>query len=244
MVGSAFLSSAMWFWYLIYYDHDPPHHHDDEENTQLDNVMNTSTATEIETSHQHPKVPFLPDNPPTSVFFALISICFFVALASFTLSLVYPTGLVTFAYTCGILEAPLNAVMWAPQVALTLNYGHRGALSLTWVIASLLMDITYSTYLIVLGMHWSVWINNVPDAIFTTFVCIIILRYASRDRALGLDEFGQPLHEVRHPLLVEQSSMLSVTDSQNSFSSASLPLSAPFSKHYGSLLGSTTDQTA
>lgn len=99
----------------------------------------------------------------------------------------------SFAHTCGELAAPLNALMWLPQVLLTLRFHHKGALSTAWVLASFAMDVVYSAYLIALGMHWSVWINNVPDAIFTAALLAIVVRYNAIDRASGRDAFGLPL---------------------------------------------------
>lgn len=96
-----------------------------------------------------------------------------------------------FAYGCGMVSTAVNALMWVPQLTMTLGYGHRGALSLQWVMASFVMDVTYSLYLWALGVHWSVWANNIPDALFTAILSVVLVRYDMRDRAHGLDGFGR-----------------------------------------------------
>lgn len=96
-----------------------------------------------------------------------------------------------FAHGCGMVSTAVNALMWVPQLTMTLGYGHRGALSLQWVMASFVMDVTYSLYLWALGVHWSVWANNIPDALFTAILSVVLVRYDMRDRARGLDGFGR-----------------------------------------------------
>lgn len=185
MIGSAVLSATMWFWYLRFFQ---PDDHAAHFRHQRRRVSECRAAPLI-------RVLLLPDVSPRVVFATFVAIA--VAIATIAVLLVRIAGAhapsaTAFAHMCGISAAPLNALMWAPQIALTAAFGHRGALSPAWVLASFLMDVAYSAYLIVLGLHWSVWINNVPDAILTAALLLLILRFTARDRAQGLDEFGRP----------------------------------------------------
>lgn len=197
MIGSAAMSATMWFWYLRFFR---PDDHSAHFRHQRRRVSECRAAPLI-------RVFLLPDVSPRVVFTTFISIC--VAIATTAVLLVRIAGphapaVTAFAHTCGISAAPLNALMWAPQIALTTAFGHRGALSPAWVLASFLMDVAYSAYLIVLGLHWSVWINNVPDAVLSATLLLLILRFNARDRAQGLNEFGCPQQHLETTPLINE----------------------------------------
>jgi hypothetical protein len=179
MLLTAVLTFGLWFWFLRYYD-------------------NSEEVSELVTSGRS-RISCLGhtcDNLLSpQMFFQLTLFCAgfatFVAFAiSFTGS---PEMVVSFAHVCGNLAAALNAVMWLPQILLTATYGHRGALSIHWVIATIIMDVVYSVYLAEMGLDISVWLNNIPDGVQTTVLLGILIYYERRDIDLGLDDFGHPL---------------------------------------------------
>lgn len=174
MIGSSLLSTGMWVWYLRY-AHSSPASMDPAELALRENV-----------------------------FYALFSARdFFLAFASLAVVTTAwacaivgkfgPAGDVTrsFAYGCGFLSAGLNSVMWLPQICVTWAYGHKGAVSVGWVVASIVMDVVYSLYLAALGVDFSVWANNVGDFVQTGVLLTLILYFEYRDSAQGLDAFGQ-----------------------------------------------------
>lgn len=198
MVGSALLSASMWVWYLWFFKAD---RHMEETRAQRERVAACRGGSLLSAL-------LLPDVSPRVVFGAFLLTAAGIACAG--MLLVGTLGrdaaaVIAFAQACGVAAAPLNALMWGPQIAVTAAFGHRGALSPAWVLASLLMDIAYSAYLIILGLHWSVWVNNVPDAILTASLLMIICRFDSRDRALGLDGFGRLQYHVESAPLVNSS---------------------------------------
>lgn len=154
-----------------------------------------ATATSISaslTSSSSPPAPSLRSKwvptTPLHVFYLQNAIIMTVLVAA---ALPLASLRALFAYSCGMVSTAVNALMWVPQLTMTLGYGHRGALSLQWVMASFVMDVTYSLYLWALGVHWSVWANNIPDALFTAILSVVLVRYDMRDRAHGLDGFGR-----------------------------------------------------
>lgn len=133
---------------------------------------------------------------PVHVFYGMMLIMVCVVIVSVCLRWTSSESIALFAYTCGVLSVVLNTMMWIPQVRLTLTYGHRGALSLQWVVASFVMDVIYSTYLAAMHIHWSVWANNVPDAIFTATLAILMAFFDWVDRTHGRDGFGRTLNDT------------------------------------------------
>ncbi|CDF39573.1 unnamed protein product [Chondrus crispus] len=108
----------------------------------------------------------------------------------------------SYAHLCGLLAALFNALMWIPQILVTYAFGHKGALSMGWVLASVIMDVAYSIYLSAMGMHWSVWANNIPDGIQTGILLVMLIWFEYRDRQRGLDDFGHHLeNRANEPVL-------------------------------------------
>lgn len=174
MLLSAALSSALWYWYLRF-DADIP-----------------VSAAEADLESSSFANTFYRKLPAVHFFRANVVLVAGVALAA---ALVARSGdeerVTHFAHACGIASAGLNAVMWMPQIIVTAAFGHKGALSLYWVIASVVMDVVYSVYLAVLGYDVSVWLNNVPDAIQTSILFCIIMYVERKAAAGGSDEFGR-----------------------------------------------------
>jgi uncharacterized protein with PQ loop repeat len=180
MLLSAALSSGLWYWYLLY--HRAPSPSDDETN------ITSSPVTHA-----------LYDAIPAEAFFYLnIALVVLVTARAAVLVRAGDAAVVmSFAHGCGNVAALLNAVMWLPQIVVTAAFGHRGALSVLWVLASIVMDVLYSVYLAAMGLDFSVWANNIPDGIQTSILFGIILYYERRDKQLGTDEFGHGL-SMRH----------------------------------------------
>jgi uncharacterized protein with PQ loop repeat len=176
MLLSAALSSALWYWYLRFYA----------------TVLAASDESHIaESSLAHAFYDLL----PPQLFFQL-NVLVVIVVSAFALAVIVSgeiTRVTTFAHFCGNVAALLNAVMWMPQIIVTAAYGHKGALSVHWVIASVVMDVVYSVYLATLGFDMSVWLNNVPDAIQTGILLCIIIYMERRDAENGRDDFGRRL---------------------------------------------------
>lgn len=174
MCGSAVLSIGMWYWYLKY-SREPHDVAEADENKLLASFF------------------YGPDAART--YFDAFLGC--AASFTFVAAVLRVWGgrdsglLVSFAHSCGLLAAILNAFMWIPQIIVTYTFGHKGALSLGWVFASVVMDIAYSIYLAFMGMHWTVWVNNVPDGLQTGILLIMLLRFEYRDRRRGVNDYGQ-----------------------------------------------------
>lgn len=183
MVGSALLSAAMWYWYLRFLPAPSASTTATATATASDTASDTATPTADATP---PRGKLAPHSGPLAIF------ALFVALALAAAALPLPVAqlsagrapgaaVAAYARGCGVLSAALNALMWLPQLALTLARGERGALSLGWVLASCAMDVAYSAYLAARGVDWSVWANNVPDGVLTAVLGGVLLWYAWRD---------------------------------------------------------------
>jgi uncharacterized protein with PQ loop repeat len=145
MLLSSALSSGLWYWYLLY--HRSPSSIDDEANITAGRFGHALYDA----------------IPPSAYFTANVVICVLVTARGISLARAGDQDAVTaFAHACGHVAALLNAVMWIPQIFTTLAYGHRGALSVLWVLASIVMDVLYSIYLAYMGLDFSVWANNIP----------------------------------------------------------------------------------
>lgn len=176
MLLSAALSSALWFWYLKFHKAASP-------------AMDESHIARSSLAHA-----FYDMLPPRLFFQLNIAAAAAVsALACVQVATGDAARIEAFAHGCGFLAALLNAVMWMPQIIVTAAYGHKGALSIHWVIASVVMDVVYSVYLAALGFDMSVWLNNVPDALQTSVLLGIILYVERRDAENGTDDFGRRL---------------------------------------------------
>lgn len=176
MLLSAALSSALWFWFMKFY-------------------KSVSPATDESHIAQSSLAHAFYDLLPPQLFLQLN--VFLAAAVTVFAGMEMATGdaarIDAFAHACGNVAALLNAVMWMPQIIVTAAYGHKGALSVYWVIASVVMDIVYSVYLAMLGFDMSVWLNNVPDALQTSVLLGIILYVERRDAENGTDDFGRRL---------------------------------------------------
>lgn len=211
MVGSAALTLGMWYWYLRYQpqrivEAAPADPTDVEGNTygygaveQGGNDGNGGVGGGGGASNGD--VPAAAGGADWSdyngtLFFHVLVLLLALSAAAAAAVVRYgtPADVKAFAHGCGYAAGALNAVMWLPQIASTMRYKHKGALSLYWVVASVVSDIIYTTYLIFLGLDVSVWVNNVPDGIQTAVLFCLITLYSWRDRAAGLDDFGHPLH--------------------------------------------------
>ncbi|GAB0493403.1 hypothetical protein MMPV_004685 [Pyropia vietnamensis] len=205
MVGSALLSLGMWYWYLLY---QPPRSgsvanvtdDDVEGDTYGYGTTRGSGGAFVDGGGGAP-VAMNEVSPDWSDFDG--TLCFRVLLLLMSLSVGAAAAVVhlgtsadveAFAHGCGYVAGVLNAVMWLPQIVSTWGYKHKGALSLYWVLASVVCDIVYTTYLIFMGLDISVWINNVPDGLQTALLFCLVTYFSWRDRAAGLDDFGHPLH--------------------------------------------------
>jgi PQ loop repeat len=177
MLLSAVLTFALWFWFLRYFVAT--------ESSPGDELRGSPFASLGHTCY---------NLVSPGVFFrvTVFSASFVTLLACGVTFVGSPENVLTFAHICGHLSAVLNAVMWIPQIILTAVYGHRGALSIQWVIACIVMDVVYSIYLAEMGLDISVWLNNIPDGVQTSILLAILLYYERRDYALGLDDFGHP----------------------------------------------------
>ncbi|PXF44553.1 hypothetical protein BWQ96_05731 [Gracilariopsis chorda] len=178
MVGAAFLCATMWYWFLKYYD-----------------------ANHNQADAFKPPPYFTPQLAPVTFFNAFLFISAAFTAVGFALLQIfgrtsYP--LVTYAQWCGLLAAALNAIMWIPQIYVTASYGHKGDVSVWWVLSSVLMDVVYSVYLARMGEHWTVWANNVPDGVQTTVLLLLILRLEYLDDIAGVDDYGNPIHQHAH----------------------------------------------
>ncbi len=175
MVGSAFLCGTMWYWFLKY-------HHDSVESMDESELELRSNFFYSFFSARHFFYLFVFLATLSSLWGAFF-VVYFGSNSSFSRH---------FAHACGLLSAVLNAVMWIPQICVTFIYGHKGALSIGWVFASVVMDVVYSVYLALgVGVDFSVWANNVPDGIFCSLLLCMILRFSYNDEVRGLDDFGK-----------------------------------------------------
>ncbi|KAK4535179.1 hypothetical protein CDCA_CDCA04G1204 [Cyanidium caldarium] len=106
-----------------------------------------------------------------------------------------------FADGCGYASTLLCAVMWIPQIVTTFTYGHRGSLSLLWVLATLLSDVLYSMYMSGMHMPFSVWANNIPDGLCALVLLVLVTLDERRDRRAAVrsvhDDPGERLPLVR-----------------------------------------------
>ncbi|KAI0559592.1 hypothetical protein FGB62_142g053 [Gracilaria domingensis] len=178
MVGSAFLCATMWYWFLKFYDAEQNH------------------------SDAHKAPPYLtPQISPHTFFNAYIVLAAAFTAVGYTLMAFFgrtsPT-LIAYAQWCGLISAALNGIMWIPQIYVTASYGHKGDVSVWWVLSSVLMDVVYSVYLARMGEHWTVWANNVPDGIQTTVLLLLILRLEYLDDIAGVDDYGNPLGDTKY----------------------------------------------
>lgn len=205
MVGSALLSLGMWYWYLLY---QPPRSgsvmdvtDDDVEGDTYGYGAAGSRGDGFVDGNGGAALAMNETSPNWSDFDG--ALCFRVLLLLMSLSvgaaaaivhLGTPADVEAFAHGCGYVAGVLNAVMWLPQIVSTWGYKHKGALSLYWVLASVVCDVVYTTYLIFMGLDISVWINNVPDGLQTALLFCLVSYFSWRDRAAGLDDFGHPLH--------------------------------------------------
>lgn len=204
MVGSALLSLGMWYWYLLYQsprgDSAVDVATDDVEGNTYDYGAAGDSDTAVVNGGGVPAAadeasPTWSDFDGTSCFRVLLLLMGLSVVA--TIAVVCfgtPADVVAFAHGCGYVAGVVNAVMWLPQIASTWRYKHKGALSLYWVLASVVSDFVYTTYLIFMGLDLSVWVNNVPDGVQTAVLFCLITYFSWRDRAAGLDDFGHPLH--------------------------------------------------
>lgn len=179
MTGSALLSITMWYWYLKFH-HDATQITDPAERRLSNSFFYTALSAH-------------------AFYDAFVAISVAAALLAAALGLRFgleSSVVLQFAYACGSISAVLNALMWLPQIVVTAQYGHKGALSLPWVAASLVMDIAYTLYLAALGTHWSVWINNVPDGVQTAILLVMLVYFESRDERDGVDDYGHPIHDL------------------------------------------------
>lgn len=173
MSGSAALSIGMWYWFLKYH-HESADVIDSEERKLLGSFFYGAMSAR-------------------AFFNAFLGCASAFTILAAMLSFVFGSEseiVASFAHFCGVLSAFLNALMWIPQIIVTYGFGHKGALSMGWVLASVIMDIAYSVYLATMGMHWSVWANNVPDGIQTGILLVILLWFEYRDRQRGVDDYG------------------------------------------------------
>lgn len=178
MFLSALLSSGLWYWFILFYKAPEAGIANDEGHITSNHIAH-----------------FFYDSLPPRIFFQL-NVAAIVSVTTGALVVAQQGSkerIATYAHVCGHTAALLNAVMWLPQIITTLAYGHKGALSFYWVVASVVMDIVYSIYLAALGFDMSVWINNVPDAIQTSILFGLIVFYERRDRERGTDDFGRRL---------------------------------------------------
>lgn len=174
MLLSAALSTGLWFWFLRFDEAVPVSV--DEAGIEESGFANT----------------FYRMLPPVYFFQANVVLLGLVSGSAVLVSRTGDVALITsFAHACGLASAALNAVMWMPQIIVTAAFGHKGALSVHWVIASIVMDVVYSVYLALLGYDVSVWLNNVPDGIQTAVLFGIIAYVERRDALAGSDEFGR-----------------------------------------------------
>lgn len=174
MCGSAALSISMWYWYLKYH-RESSDITDSEERRLLGSFFYGSFTAR-------------------AFYNAFLVIAGFFSFLALALACSFgwdSPAAVSFAHWCGWLAAILNAVMWAPQIIVTYTFGHKGALSMGWVLASVIMDVAYSVYLATMGMHWSVWVNNVPDGVQTAILLVLLLWFEYRDRKRGVDDYGR-----------------------------------------------------
>lgn len=214
MIGSAALSASMWYFYLRY-SHD----------------FDDSPTSNAESSLQHS---LLYGRVDGRVFFRLfLALSTFSAAVALFLVLAFGQGsaaVESYAHFCGLAAAVLNAVMWMPQIVVTYTFRHKGALSIGWVVSSIVMDVAYSIYLAKMGLHFSVWINNVPDGLQTSVLLVMVLHYEYQDDQRGLDDYGHTIHslsnhdeEAAHTVLLKPAA--------KSDSTTSLPL-APSKRDY------------
>lgn len=196
MIGSAVLSATLWYWYLLFSGEG------DEESGIIEeggmsvegNVMYASYSGKF----------FF----EVYAWFAVISsVVALLVVASFgTTSNIAKA----FSASCGLSSAALNAIMWLPQIYVTWKYKHKGALSVLWVLSSIVMDVVYSVYLANLGVNFSVWANNIPDGIQTGLLLCLVLYYEYEDEKAGRDNFGHSVQygEDVQPIIERKSSSL------------------------------------
>lgn len=176
MCGSAALSIGMWYWFLKYH-----HESDDVVDSEERKIVGSFFYGRITASR------FFKAFLGAATVFTVTAGVLYVGFGANS------ETVATFAHCCGLLAAVLNALMWIPQIFVTYAFGHKGALSLGWVVASVVMDIAYSMYLATMGMHWSVWANNIPDGIQTGILLIMLLWFEYRDRKRGVDDYGHQM---------------------------------------------------
>lgn len=179
MVGSAVLSIGMWYWFLKY--HHGSDAAADAEERKLIGSFFYGTVSARAFFHA-----FLVVAAGFAFGASFLVVAFGVASAP----------VVAFAHACGVLAAVLNGLMWVPQIIVTYTFGHKGALSFGWVIASVVMDVAYSVYLASMGVHWTVWANNIPDGIQTAILLIMLVRFEYRDRRRGIDDYGNVIAQA------------------------------------------------
>ncbi|CAN8071679.1 unnamed protein product [Agarophyton chilense] len=177
MIGSAFLCASMWYWFLKY--HNVDHDHDGYK----------------------PPPHLTPQIHPHLFFNAFVVLATAFTAVGFSLLHIFgraSPALIAYAQWCGLISAALNAIMWIPQIYVTASYGHKGDVSVWWVLSSVLMDVVYSIYLALMGEHWTVWANNVPDAIQTSILLVLILRLEYLDDVAGVDDYGNPMSDSKY----------------------------------------------
>lgn len=170
MIGSALLSAAMWGWYL----HFAQTHH--MGNEAIEDMR-------LPPSEKRVLQKVAPKMKAVSVFWLFLLLCVGVSVIAAMLSMAGMTLLAKrFGYVCGIVAAVVNMFMWLPQIMMTAASGEKGSLSTQWVTATLIMDVTYAIYLAVLRFHWTVWLNNIPDAVLSGILLGMIIRFDYRDK--------------------------------------------------------------
>lgn len=194
MIGSALLSATMWYWYLKY-----AHTEDDEELDEDELLLEQN--------------PFYAPFSGRKFFTLFIAISVLVAIAAGWVVSIHGVDseeAKSFAQTCGLSSALLNAIMWLPQIYVTWTFKHKGALAIGWVLSSIVMDVVYSTYLSILGVNFSVWANNIPDAVQTSLLLAMVLYFEHEDSLAGRDNFGHVVlyGEDTQPLVSRKSSTL------------------------------------
>ncbi|KAA8499468.1 hypothetical protein FVE85_7053 [Porphyridium purpureum] len=172
MVGSFVLTATLWYWYLKY--HKPPREEFFKDAARL--------SVFVYDGDKHQAYKFYHVFLYIALATALFSVIVIVTYGS-----IQAPQVEILAHYFGIISAVLNAIMWLPQIYVTYRFKHRGALSLAWVLFSVLMDVVYSVYLAFLGLDWSVWANNIPDGIQTSVLLGLVLYYDWQDRQAALE---------------------------------------------------------
>lgn len=194
IIGSAVLSSTMWYWYLKYAHDEEDEEMDEDERALADNIFYGRISGR-------------------AFFYLFVAIAVITSVGAARIVVLHGADSEkarAFAQTCGLTSAALNAVMWLPQIYVTWMYRHKGALAIGWVFSSIAMDVIYSVYLAALGFNFSVWANNIPDGIQTSLLLGMVLYFEYEDRKAGQDNFGHPLeyYEGEQPLILRKHSSL------------------------------------